>query len=162
MTPDGPAADVTPDGAPADVTPDGPAADVTPAGAPAAGVTAEGPAPAIAGAPDQSPPVVSTELRIIAAGAVRVLLWWPGIVVVLAVYVAVAVALYHHLYPNLWGGLAAAVAALAWYASPMRNYEARRRDRLASGVVDRHSAEHQPQDHSPADSVPDGGRQPTG
>jgi len=43
-----------------------------------------------------------TELRIIAAGAGRVLLWWPGIVVVLAVYVVVAVGLYHHLYPNLW------------------------------------------------------------
>ena len=82
-----------------------------------------------------------TELRIIAAGAGRVLLWWPGIVVVLAVYVVVAVGLYHHLYPNLWGGLAATIAALVWYGSPMRNYEARRRSRLASAVVDRHSAE---------------------
>jgi hypothetical protein len=102
---------------------------------------ATGSAPSAAGAPAEAPPLLVTELRIIAAGAVRVLLWWPGIVVVLAVYVAVAVALYHHLYPNLWGGLAAAVAALSWYASPMRHYEARRRHRFASGVVDRHSAE---------------------
>lgn len=81
----------------------------------------------------QAPPLVSTELRIVAAGAVRLLWWWPGIVVVLAVYVAAAAALHHHLYPNLWGGLAAAVAALAWYGSPLRGVEARRRERLRAG-----------------------------
>ena len=73
------------------------------------------------------------ELRIIAAGAVRLVWWWPGVVAVVAVYVVVAVSLYHHSYPNLWGGLAAVVAALAWYASPLRNVEARRRKRLSAG-----------------------------
>jgi hypothetical protein len=49
---------------------------------------------------------------------------------VLAIYAAVAIALFGRSYPNLWGGLAAVVTAAAWYASPMRGIESRRRDRL--------------------------------
>lgn len=83
---------------------------------------------------DSRPPsLVLVELRILAAGVVRLLWWWPGIVVVVAVYFAVAIGLFHHLYPNLWGGLAAVVAAGAWYGSPMRKIEARRRARARAG-----------------------------
>jgi hypothetical protein len=70
--------------------------------------------------------------RIVASGAARLLWWWPGVVVTMAAYAAVALSLYDHSYPNLWGALAAAVVAVAWYASPMRRLEARRRQRLSS------------------------------
>jgi hypothetical protein len=68
--------------------------------------------------------------RIVAAGAARLLWWWPGVVVTLVTYAAVALALYRDSYPNLWGGLAAGVVATAWYLSPLRRLEARRRERL--------------------------------
>jgi len=71
--------------------------------------------------------------RIVATGAARLLWWWPGIVVTFAAYAAVAVALVHAAsYPNLWGGLAAGVVAAAWYGSPLRRLEARRRQRLGA------------------------------
>jgi hypothetical protein len=72
-------------------------------------------------------PLVPAVTRIVATSAVRLLWRWPGIVVTLAVYAAVALPLYHDSYPNLWGALAAAVAAVAWYGSPMRRLEAHRR-----------------------------------
>ncbi len=84
------------------------------------------------GAGDRPQHLATAELRIVAGAAVRLLWWWPGIVVVVAAYVVVAGALFHQLYPNLWGGLAAGIVALAWYASPMRTIETRRRDRLRS------------------------------
>jgi len=74
-----------------------------------------------------------TVLRVVASGAVRLLWWWPGLVVVMAAYAAVAIGLYHDSYPNLWGGLAAAVTAAMWYGSPLRAREARRRQRLRAG-----------------------------
>jgi hypothetical protein len=73
--------------------------------------------------------------RIVATGAARLVWLWPGIVVTLAVYAAVALSVYHDSYPNLWGGLAAAVAATLWYGSPMRRLEGRRRQRLRAGRV---------------------------
>jgi hypothetical protein len=78
-------------------------------------------------------PVVRGEVLL---GAARLLSWWPGVVVTVAAYVVVALCLYHHTYPNLWGGLAAAVVGTAWYASPMRRIEARRRqgERLRLGT----------------------------
>jgi hypothetical protein len=80
--------------------------------------------------PAKGGPVVAEVGRIVAAGAVRLVWWWPGVVATLAAYAAVALALYRDSYPNLWGGLAAGVVATAWYASPLRRLESRRRDRL--------------------------------
>jgi hypothetical protein len=76
---------------------------------------------------------VSVVVRNVATAAARLLWLWPGIVVTLAVYVATALSVYHDAYPNLWGGLAAAIAATLWYGSPMRRLEGRRRDRLHAG-----------------------------
>jgi len=91
---------------------------------PPAEVTAEGDRPAGAA-------VAAAVLREVAQGGVRLVWRWPGLVVVVAVYAGVALGLYHEHYPNLWGGLAAALAAMAWYGSPLRALEARRRQRLA-------------------------------
>ncbi len=77
----------------------------------------------------------STVLGTVARGAGRLLWWWPGVVVVLVAYAAVAIGLDGHSYSNLWGGLAALVVATAWYASPLRRLEARRRDRLRAGAA---------------------------
>jgi len=98
---------------------------------PAAGAHEVGATPLAAGAHEvRSAPVALAVARIIATSAVRIVWWWPGIVATLVVYAAVALALFHDSYPNLWGGLAAAVAAAAWYASPLRRLEGRRRERL--------------------------------
>jgi hypothetical protein len=48
--------------------------------------------------------VARGSLHRIAVGAVRLVWWWPGMVVVLLAYVAVAVGLAGHPYNNLWGG----------------------------------------------------------
>ncbi len=83
--------------------------------------------------PDKRRPVreVAVEsLRRAVLGAGRLVWWWPGLVVVALAYTAVAAGLSGQSYPNLWGGLAAMVAATAWYASPLRRLEARRRQRL--------------------------------
>jgi hypothetical protein len=69
-------------------------------------------------------------MRIVATSAARLVWWWPGIVVTLAVYAGVAITLFHESYPNLWGGLGAGVTAAAWYCSPLRRVEDRRRQRL--------------------------------
>jgi hypothetical protein len=63
-------------------------------------------------------------------GAGRLVWWWPGLVVVALAYAAVAAGLFDQSYPNLWGGLAAIAVGTAWYASPLRRLEARRRQRL--------------------------------
>ncbi len=68
----------------------------------------------------------------VAVGAGRLAWWWPGVVVAVAAYVAVAISLYDRSYPNLWGALAATVVGTAWYLSPLRRMETRRRDRLAT------------------------------
>jgi hypothetical protein len=83
--------------------------------------------------PDKRRPVqeVSAEsLRRTVLGARRLVWWWPGLVVVALAYTAVAMALFDHSYPNLWGGIAAAAVGTAWYGSPLRRLEARRRERL--------------------------------
>jgi len=77
-------------------------------------------------------PVVPQVLRIVAIAAGRLLWWWPGVVVTFAAYLAVSLAVYGRSYPNLWGLLGAGAVAVAWYASPLRNAEARRRRRLRS------------------------------
>ncbi len=76
--------------------------------------------------------VARRSVGIAVIGAGRLAWWWPGVVVAVAAYVAVAVSLYDLSYPNLWGALAAAVVGTAWYVSPLRRMEARRRDRLAT------------------------------
>lgn len=81
-------------------------------------------------APPPSRPVAATVLSSVVRGGGRLVWWWPGIVVVLVAYAAVAIGLYDHSYSNLWGGLAAAIVAGAWYGSPLRGLEARRRARL--------------------------------
>jgi hypothetical protein len=98
---------------------------------PVAGAQEPGPASLVAGGQEAGPaPVALAVARILATSGVRLVWWWPGIVVALAVYAAVALAAYHDSYPNLWGGLAAGAAAVSWYGSPMRRLEGRRRDRL--------------------------------
>lgn len=82
------------------------------------------------GASVRQAPVARTVLGSVARGGARLVYWWPGLVVVLVAYAAVAIGLYRHSYSNLWGGLAAAVVAAAWYGSPVRRIEARRRARL--------------------------------
>jgi hypothetical protein len=74
--------------------------------------------------------VAVESLRRVALGAGRLVWWWPGLVVVVLAYTAVAAGLFDHPYPNLWGGIAAIVVGTAWYASPLRRLEARRRERL--------------------------------
>lgn len=81
--------------------------------------------------------VVPETLRRVALGAWRIASWWPGLVVVVIVYVAVAIALFDHSYPNLWGALGALVAGIAWYISPLRRLETRRRDRLGARALER-------------------------
>ena len=83
--------------------------------------------------PDKRRPVreVAREsLRRVVLGAGRLVWWWPGLVVVALTYTAVAAGLSAQSYPNLWGGLAAIVVGTAWYTSPLRRLEARRRQRL--------------------------------
>jgi hypothetical protein len=63
-------------------------------------------------------------------GAGRLVWWWPGLVVVALAYAAVAAGLFDQPYPNLWGVIAAIAVGVAWYASPLRRLEARRRQRL--------------------------------
>lgn len=99
----------------------------TPGGADTAGATGTaGPA----GTAGPRRPIATTVTSSVARGGLRLLWWWPGVVVVIVAYAAVAIGLYDHSYSNLWGGLAAAVVAAAWYGSPVRRIEARRRARL--------------------------------
>ncbi|MHB1928872.1 MAG: hypothetical protein ACYDEN_07565 [Acidimicrobiales bacterium] len=73
--------------------------------------------------------VADTTLRFVAAGVPHVLRTWPGLVVVLAAYVAVSVplAVAGVGYPQLLGIVAATLAAASWYGSPLGRREARRR-----------------------------------
>lgn len=83
--------------------------------------------------PDKRRPVrevAAESLRRAVLGAGRLARWWPGLIVVALTYVAVASGLFGGSYPNLWGGIAAIVVGTAWYASPLRRVEARRRERL--------------------------------
>lgn len=110
--------------------------DGSPGAAGAEDVVEPGPVTAAGGAgvePVEPAALVPAVARIVATSAVRLPWWWPGIVVTLAVYAAVALPLYHDSYPNLWGALAAAVAAVVWYGSPMRHLEEQRRRRLRAG-----------------------------
>lgn len=77
--------------------------------------------------------VARTSLSFVWAGSGRIVRLWPGVVVVLVAYIAAAVplAVTGTGYPQLLGILAAAVFAGAWYGSPMRTWEARRRARKA-------------------------------
>jgi hypothetical protein len=76
-------------------------------------------------------------LAIVATGAGRLVWWWPGVVAAVAAYVVTALALYHTVfYANLWGLVAAAVVGTAWYLSPLRTLESRRRRRLRTAAGD--------------------------
>jgi hypothetical protein len=52
---------------------------------------------------------------------------YPGLLVIVAAYGATAGGLYDGSYPNLWGVVAAAGAAVAWYSTPLGRREARLR-----------------------------------
>src|SRR5215472_6028339 len=83
--------------------------------------------------PDKRRPVREVGLASlcrVVLGAGRLVWWWPGLVVVALAYAAVAAGMSAQSYPQLWGGLAAIVVGTAWYASPLRRLEARRRQRL--------------------------------
>lgn len=69
----------------------------------------------------------AASLSRIVRSAFRLAAWWPGMVAIPIAYAAVAAGLYHDSYPDLWGFLAAAVVGVAWYASPLGRWEARRR-----------------------------------
>jgi hypothetical protein len=74
--------------------------------------------------------VAVASLRRAVLGAGRLVWWWPGLLVVVLAYAAVAAGLFDRPYPNLWGAIAAIVVGAAWYASPLRRLEARRRARF--------------------------------
>lgn len=54
---------------------------------------------------------------------------WPGMLVVVVVYVVVAAATYSARWAELFGLLAAAAAGIGWYCSPLRRWESGRRAR---------------------------------
>lgn len=77
--------------------------------------------------------VLAGGLRRALVGLGRIALFWPGMVVLVLAYAAVAGGLYGHSYSNLWGALAATVVGVAWYLSPLRRVEARRRKAPSTG-----------------------------
>lgn len=107
------------------------------AGAEATGTPARATPAATEGAPAPVPyrrtvgDVARTSLSFVGVGGGRIARSWPGAVLTLVGYVAAAVplAVAGVGYPQLLGVLAAAFVAVAWYSSPMRAWEARRRAR---------------------------------
>lgn len=85
------------------------------------------------GAPTPPPlrAVVARTVGLVGHGAGTILRGWPGMLVVLAAYLAVAVptALVGAGYPQLLGALAAGAAGVSWYLSPLGRWEAGRRHR---------------------------------
>lgn len=71
--------------------------------------------------------VLTASLGRALTGVSRIIVGWPGMVVLVLVYAAVAGGLSGHSYSNLWGALGAAVIGVAWYLSPLGRWEARRR-----------------------------------
>ncbi len=73
--------------------------------------------------------VAARTARFVRRGAATIVRQWPGMLAVLAAYVAAAVptALGGVGYPQLLGAVAAGLAGVSWYASPLGRWEARRR-----------------------------------
>lgn len=79
------------------------------------------------------PPRRSTALEslsVVALGAVRLLQRWPGLLAVPVSYGIAAAVLYERSYAYILSAVIAAVVGVAWYASPLRRVEARRRAKL--------------------------------
>lgn len=73
--------------------------------------------------------VLAASLRRGLRGLVEIFFLWPGMCAVVIAYAATAASLYGRPYPNLWGVVAAVAVGTAWYASPVRKVEAKRRER---------------------------------
>ncbi|HZD65218.1 MAG TPA: DMT family transporter [Acidimicrobiales bacterium] len=97
--------------------------------------TTVAPMTASAGSPPTSGAVVRETAGRVVLGVARGSWYWPGMVVLVLAYAGVAGGLYWHAWSNLLGGLAAIAVGLGWYGSPLRRWEARRRE--AAGLPSR-------------------------
>jgi hypothetical protein len=65
----------------------------------------------------------------VALGAGRLVHRWPGLLAVPISYGIAAAALYQHAYAYILSAVIAGAVGVGWYASPLRQIEARRRAR---------------------------------
>jgi len=68
-------------------------------------------------------------LSVVALGALRLVRRWPGLLAIPVSYGIAAALLYDRRYGYILSAVIAGAVGVAWYASPLRVVEARRRDR---------------------------------
>jgi hypothetical protein len=77
--------------------------------------------------------VAAESLSVVALGAGRLVLRWPGLLAIPVSYAIAAALLYSHAYGYILSAVIAGAVGMGWYGSPLRKLEARRRDRESPG-----------------------------